>query len=107
MAGGCPDVIGIPNGGWQVAPSVRNWLLRQLNAKDSLDGIVVTVKLAIIELGTKTVAKELRRLADCLERTGHLPGWNFPVIAGNPLKHRTRQMPQVNVEARRCSMPWQ
>jgi len=81
-----------------VARSVRNWLLRQLNAKDPLDGIVVTVKLALIELGTKTVAKELRRLADCLERTGRLPGWNFPVIAGNPLKHRTRHMPQVTAE---------
>jgi hypothetical protein len=48
-----------------------------MNARDSLDGVVVTVKLAITEFGPKRVANELRSMADLLECRGQLPGWNF------------------------------
>jgi hypothetical protein len=66
----------------QLALSIRNWLLRQLNANDALDGVTVTVKMAVTDHGPKMVAKELRRLADYLERTGEVPGWNFPHRGG-------------------------
>ena len=49
-----------------------------MNAKNVLDGIAVIVKLAVSETGPKTVIRELRRLADHLERTGDVPGWKFP-----------------------------
>ena len=71
--------------------SFKNWLLRQLNANDALDGIDVTVKFAVTELGSKTVVRELRRLADYLERTGEVPGWKFPATSAERLKTRTRQ----------------
>jgi hypothetical protein len=48
-----------------------------MNARDSLDGVVLTVKLAITEFGAKRVARELRSMADLLEYRGALPGWNF------------------------------
>lgn len=61
-----------------MALSIKHWLLRQLNASDSLDGVAVTVKLAVAEYGPKAVARELRKFADNLERTGQVPGWKFP-----------------------------
>jgi len=61
-----------------VARAIRNWLLRQLNSKNVLDGVTVTVKLAVEELGAKSVASELRRIAKHLEKTGNVPGWRFP-----------------------------
>lgn len=48
-----------------------------MNARDSLDGVVVTVKLAITEFGAKRVARELRSMADLLEYRGTLPGLTF------------------------------
>ena len=61
-----------------MARAIRNWLLRQLNSKDVLDGVTVTVKVAVEELGSKTVAAELRRIAKQLESTGNVKGWRFP-----------------------------
>ena len=61
-----------------MAREIRNWLLQQMNADDPLDGIVVIVKLAVKEFGPCRVAEELRSMADHLEATDHLPGWNFP-----------------------------
>ena len=66
--------------------AIRDWLLQQMNARDTLDGVVVTVKLAVKEFGSQRVAKELHTLAEYLERTGHLPGWDF---AEAPRKSRT------------------
>jgi hypothetical protein len=57
--------------------AIRNWLLKQMNARDSLDGVTVTVKLAVCEFGAKRVARELRSMAAKLEMRGTLPGWNF------------------------------
>jgi len=57
---------------------LRNWLLKQMNARDSLDGVSVTVKLAVTQFGTKRVAHELRSWAAYLERAGTVPGWRFP-----------------------------
>jgi hypothetical protein len=48
-----------------------------MNARDSLDGVTVTVKLAVTEFGPKRVARELRSMATSLECRGTLPGWNF------------------------------
>jgi hypothetical protein len=48
-----------------------------MNARDSLDGVSVTVKLAVTEFGPKRVARELRSMAASLDRRGMLPGWNF------------------------------
>ena len=50
--------------------SVMNWIWRQLNARDALDGMAVVIGAAVEDLGAKRVAQELRRLADYLERTG-------------------------------------
>jgi hypothetical protein len=61
-----------------LARAIRNWLLRQLNSKNVLDGVTVTVKVAVEELGARTVASELRRIAKHLEKTGNMPGWRFP-----------------------------
>ena len=61
-----------------MARAIRNWLLRQLNSKNVLDGVTVTVKVAVEELGATTVASELRRIAKHLEKTGNVPGWRFP-----------------------------
>lgn len=57
---------------------MRNWLLQQMNAEDSLDGIAVVTKIAVKEFGPSRVAEELRLLADYLEATDDLPGWSFP-----------------------------
>ncbi|MGZ4818437.1 MAG: hypothetical protein ACXVZJ_07420 [Terriglobales bacterium] len=57
--------------------AIRNWLLKQMNARDSLDGVTVTVKLAVCEFGAKRVARELRSMATKLEGRGTLPGWSF------------------------------
>jgi hypothetical protein len=46
---------------------LRNWLLQQMNARDTLDGVAVTVKLAVTEFGTKKVAQELHSMAEYLE----------------------------------------
>ena len=51
---------------------IRKWLLKQLNADDTLDAVAVTVKLAVTEFGRERVAKELRRMAQ---------GWTFPKSA--------------------------
>ncbi len=48
-----------------------------MNARDSLDGVTVTVKLAVCEFGPKRVARELRSMADLLECRGTLPGLKF------------------------------
>jgi hypothetical protein len=61
-----------------VADAIREWLLQQLHANDSLDGVAVVVKLAVTEFGSKPVAQELRKLARYLETTGEVPGWKFP-----------------------------
>jgi hypothetical protein len=66
--------------------AIRDWLLKQMNARDTLDGVVVTVKLAVTEFGSKRVAQELHVLAEYLERTGRLPGWDF---AQAPRKDRS------------------
>ncbi len=57
--------------------AIQNWLLKQMNARDSLDGVTVTVKLAVSEFGAKRVARELRSMAANLECRGMLPGWKF------------------------------
>jgi len=61
-----------------MARAIRNWLLRQLNSKNVLDGVTVTVKVAVEELGAKNVATELRRITKQLEKTGRVQGWKFP-----------------------------
>jgi len=43
-----------------------------------MDGVTVTIKVAVEELGARTVACELRRIAKHLEKTGNVPGWRFP-----------------------------
>jgi hypothetical protein len=60
---------------------LRNWLLKQMNARDTLDGVALTVKLAVTEFGTKRVARELRSWAEYLEQKGNVPGWHFPSSA--------------------------
>jgi hypothetical protein len=35
---------------------LRHWLLKQMNARDTLDGVAVTVKLAVTEFGAKSCA---------------------------------------------------
>ena len=67
-----------------MARAIRNWLLRQLNSRNVMDGVTLTTKLAVEELGAKTVAGELRRVAKHLEKTGNVPGWKFP----QPVKNR-------------------
>ncbi len=57
---------------------IRDWLLEQMNARDSLDAVAVTVKLAMAEFGPRRVARELRSMASRLELQGKLPGWKFP-----------------------------
>ncbi len=70
-----------------MADAIRKWLIQQLHANNSLDGVAVIVKLAVTEFGSKAVARELRQLARCLEKTGEVPGWKFP---GASEKTRTR-----------------
>lgn len=61
-----------------MAASIRNWLMEQMNASDSLDAVAMTIKLAVTEFGPQKVAKNLRNLTDMLEQHGSLPGWDFP-----------------------------
>jgi hypothetical protein len=49
---------------------LTNWIWKQLNARDAVDGMAVVISAAVQELGTKRVAQELRKLAEYLERTG-------------------------------------
>ncbi|MGE5204745.1 MAG: hypothetical protein ACM3PW_03955, partial [Chlamydiota bacterium] len=74
----------------KVPLSIKHWLLRQLNANDSLDGVAVTVKLAVAEYGPKPVARELRKFADSLERTGEVPGWKFPASSSRLKRSRNQ-----------------
>lgn len=67
--------------------AIREWLLQQLHANNTLEGVAVVVKVAVSEFGSKPVAQELRKIARHLERTGEMPGWKFPVEAA---KTRTR-----------------
>jgi hypothetical protein len=62
-----------------VADAIREWLLQQLHASDTLQGVAVVIKVAVAEFGSKPVAQELRKIARHLERTGEVPGWKFPV----------------------------
>ena len=61
--------------------TIHSWLLKQLNAEDTLDAVAVTVKLAAAEFGRKRVAQELRRMAASLERSREVQGWTFPKSA--------------------------
>jgi hypothetical protein len=61
-----------------MAPKIRDWILKQMDARDAMDGVAVVVKLAVQEFGPKKVASALRRLAARLEYYGDLPGWKFP-----------------------------
>jgi hypothetical protein len=61
--------------------AIRRWLLKQLNTKDTLDAVALTVRLAVSDKGNKRVAKELRQMADSLEKTGNIQGWSFPKLA--------------------------
>ena len=58
--------------------SITKWLLQQLNARDSLDAVAITVKIAVSEMGSARVAEELRGLAEYLDKKGNAPGWTFP-----------------------------
>ena len=60
---------------------VRRRLLKQLNTNDTLDAVVLTVKLAVSDKGKKKVARELRRMADRLEKTGSVRDWSLPKSA--------------------------
>ncbi|MGI9103165.1 MAG: hypothetical protein ACR2IF_12065 [Terriglobales bacterium] len=71
---------------------IRDWLLEQMKARDSLDAVAVTVKLAVTEFGPRQVAGELRSMAARLETAGNLPGWKFPhklSEAGKPDRKRS------------------
>lgn len=68
--------------------AIRNWLLEQMNARDAMDGVAVTVKLAVREFGVPKVARKLRSLADHMERTGEVPGWQFPGRKRPPVPSR-------------------
>ena len=72
-----------------MALQIRNWLLKQMNARDSMDGVIVTVKVAVAEFGPKPVARTLRRLADSLERTGALPGLQLAPGESSPKLNQT------------------
>ena len=61
--------------------TIRSWLLKQLNADDTMDAVAITVKLAAAEFGRKQVAQELRRMATSLERDERAQGWMFPKSA--------------------------
>ena len=78
-----------------MALSIKHWLLRQLNANDSFDGVAVTVKLAVAEYGPKPVARELRKFADCLERTGQVRGWKFPAPVARMKRERNHSADAV------------
>ncbi len=59
-----------------------------MKARDSLDGVTVTVKLAVCEFGAKRVARELRSMAEWLEHRGTLPGLKFDGITGEEKQSR-------------------
>ena len=61
--------------------AIRRWLLKQLNTNDTLDALALVVKLAASDKGNKKVAKELRQMADSLEKKGNIQGWSFPKSA--------------------------
>ncbi len=61
-----------------------------MNARDSLDGVTVTVKLAVYEFGAKRVARELRSMAELLECRGRLPGLKFDDIESTAEKQNRR-----------------
>ncbi len=61
--------------------TVRSWLLKQMNADDTLDALALIVKMAVAEFGRKRIAQELRHMAASLERGGKLQGWTFPKSA--------------------------
>ena len=63
-----------------------------MKARDSLDGVTVTVKLAVCEFGAKRVARELRFMAEWLEHRGTLPGLNFDGISGGEKQGRRGNM---------------
>jgi hypothetical protein len=69
-----------------MALTVQRWLLKQLNANNGLDAVRVTIKCAVRQFGTKRVAEELRMLADHLEKSGTVSGWNFPQQQGRVKK---------------------
>lgn len=56
-----------------MAELIRDWLMKQFNAQDTLQAVAFCVGLALTEFSAKRVAAELRRLAEYLERTGRLP----------------------------------
>lgn len=57
--------------------AIRRWLLKQLNTNDTLDALALVVKLAASDKGNKKVAKELRQMADSLEKKkGNIQGWS-------------------------------
>ena len=60
---------------------VRRPLLKQLNTNDTLDAVVLTVKLAVSDKGKRKVARELRRMADRLEKTGSVRDGSLPKSA--------------------------
>jgi hypothetical protein len=61
--------------------AIRRWFLKQLHTKDTLDALAVSVTIAVSDKGTKKVAKELRLMADGLDKTGSVRGWSFPKSA--------------------------
>ncbi len=60
-----------------------------MKARDSLDGVTVTVKLAVCEFGPKRVARELRSMAELLECRGRLPGLKFDDV--EPVEKQNRR----------------
>jgi hypothetical protein len=69
----------IEEGNYGVA--IRRWLLKQLNTNDTFDALALVVKITVTDKGKTKVARELRRMADSLESTGDIRGWNFPKSA--------------------------
>lgn len=63
--------------------SLMDWIWKQLNARDALDGMAVVIGAAVHDLGAKRVAEELRRLADYLERTGSTAAARANAVAVN------------------------
>jgi len=61
--------------------AIRSWFLKQLHTKDTLDALAVSVKIAVSDKGRKKVAKELRLMADCLDKAGSVRGWSIPKTA--------------------------
>jgi hypothetical protein len=76
-----------------MALAIQCWLLKQLNADNGLDAVKVTIKFAVRQFGTKKVAKELRTLADYLEKSGTVSGWIFPQQQGG-VKNASKDIEQ-------------